>query len=346
MTQRQRRRLRRRRGSPGKKILLGIGILAAIGGIALGAAAAWVISIYDSAPALGSLKPIKKGRITQVYAADGTRIGVIHADNIRQPIPGTKIPQDLKDATVAIEDKNFYEHGGIDPEAIVRAGVKDALAGGKPVQGGSTITQQLVRNLYIADPQETIERKINEAHLANDEEAAHSKSLDPQQVPQHRALRDQQRRDGDRRRGRRGDLLLQARERALASRGGDDRRPSPGALRVQPVPQPARRARPPQRRAAGDARNRATSPRASTRTPSVPASASTRARSTAASRSPTSSTSSSSSSSTSTGSTRSRTAASRSTRRSSPACRRRRSRPSTPARSAIPVAARRPPSRR
>ena len=176
MTQRQRRRLRRRRGSPGKKILLGFGVIAAVVGIGIGAAAAWVISIYDSAPALAQLHPIKKGRITQVYAADGSRIGVIHADNIRQPVPGKKIPQDLKDATVSIEDRNFYEHGGIDPEAIVRAGVKDALAGGKPVQGGSTITQQLVRNLYITDPQETIKRKIIEAHLANDEEAAHSKS--------------------------------------------------------------------------------------------------------------------------------------------------------------------------
>ncbi len=176
MTQRQRRRLRRRRGSPGKKILLAIGILAAVVGIGVGAAAAWVISIYDSAPALASLQPIKKGRITQVYAADGSRIGVIHADNIRQPVPGEKIPQDLKDATVAIEDKNYYEHGGIDYTAIIRAGWKDALAGGKPVQGGSTITQQLVRNLYISDPQETIKRKIIEAHLANDEEAAHSKS--------------------------------------------------------------------------------------------------------------------------------------------------------------------------
>ena len=176
MTQRARRRLRRRRGSPGKKILLAFGVLAAIVGIGLGAAAAWVISIYDSAPALAQLKPIKKGTITQVYAADGSRIGVIHADNIRQPVPGDKIPQDLKDATVAIEDRNFYEHGGIDPEAIVRAGVKDVLAGGKPVQGGSTITQQLVRNLYLANPQETIERKIKEAALANEEEDVHSKS--------------------------------------------------------------------------------------------------------------------------------------------------------------------------
>src|SRR3954451_19334364 len=178
MTLRARRRLRgsHKRGSPGKKILLAFAVIFAVGAIGIGAAAAWVISVYDSAPPLSSLHPIKKGRITQVYAADGTRIGVIHADNIRQPVPGSKIPQSLKDATVAIEDRNFYEHGGIDYQAIIRAGIADLAAGGKPVQGGSTITQQLVRNLYLAKPQETIERKIKEAALANQEEDAHSKS--------------------------------------------------------------------------------------------------------------------------------------------------------------------------
>ena len=58
----------------------------------------------------------------------------------------------MKNATVAIEDRRFYSHGGIDPSAIVRAGWEDLTAGGKPVEGGSTITQQLVRNLYIAQP--------------------------------------------------------------------------------------------------------------------------------------------------------------------------------------------------
>jgi penicillin-binding protein 1A len=176
MTQRARRRHRRRpQGSPGKKILLAFGILLAVIAIGVAAAAAWVISVYDSAPSLASLKPITKGTVSKVYAADGSLLGVIHADNIRQPVSSKKIPDDLKNATVAIEDKNFYEHGGIDPAAIVRAGWEDLLAGGKPVQGGSTITQQLVRNLYIANPQDTIRRKIVEAHLANDEEDQHSK---------------------------------------------------------------------------------------------------------------------------------------------------------------------------
>jgi penicillin-binding protein 1A len=175
MTQRARRRRRRLRDSGRKKLLLALGVpltLVVIGAIA---GAVWLISIYNSAPSLASLNPITKGAVSKVYAADGSLIGVIHSDKIRQPIASSQIPQDLKDATVAIEDRRFYSHGGIDPSAIIRAGWEDLTAGGKPVEGGSTITQQLVRNLYIADPQDTLKRKIIEAHLANEEEDQHSK---------------------------------------------------------------------------------------------------------------------------------------------------------------------------
>jgi penicillin-binding protein 1A len=139
------------------------------------AGAIWVLGVYDSAPSLASLQPISKGAASKVYAADGSLIGLIHSDTIGQPIGSAEIPQDLKNATVAIEDRRFFSHGGIDPSAVIRAGWEDLVAGGKPVQGGSTLTQQLVRNLYISDPQETVKRKIIEAHLANDEEGQHSK---------------------------------------------------------------------------------------------------------------------------------------------------------------------------
>ena len=154
---------------------MAIGLPLALVGIGVVAGGIWLVSVYNSAPSLASLRPITKGAVSKVYAADGSLIGVIHSDKIRQPVASAKIPQDLKDATVAIEDRRFYSHGGIDPSAIVRAGWEDLLAGGKPVEGGSTITQQLVRNLYIADPDDTLKRKIIEAHLANDEEDQHSK---------------------------------------------------------------------------------------------------------------------------------------------------------------------------
>jgi len=175
MTQRARSRRRRLRDSGRKKLLLALGVPFVVVGIGVLGGAAWLISVYDSAPSLASLQPITKGAVSKVYAADGSLIGVIHSDTIRQPIASDKIPQDLKDATVAIEDRRFYSHGGIDPSAIIRAGWEDLTAGGKPVEGGSTITQQLVRNLYIANPQDTLKRKIIEAHLANEEEDQHSK---------------------------------------------------------------------------------------------------------------------------------------------------------------------------
>jgi penicillin-binding protein 1A len=175
MSQRARKRRRRLKSSGRKKLMLALGLPLALASIGAIAGAVWVISVYDSAPSLASLRPITKGSISKVYAADGSLLGVIHSDKIRQPITSAEVPQDLKDATVAIEDRRFYEHGGIDPSAIIRAGWEDLVAGGKAKEGGSTITQQLVRNLYIQDPQDTLKRKIIEAHLANEEEDEHSK---------------------------------------------------------------------------------------------------------------------------------------------------------------------------
>jgi len=141
--------------------------------LAVGGLAAWVISVAHGVD-INKLKPIHQGSNSTIYAADGTRLGVVQSDTIRQPVQGKVIPKILKEATVAIEDRNFYEHGGIDPEAIVRAAFED-LQAGAPVQGGSTITQQLVRNLYIQNPQEDIQRKIREAVMADQLESKHSK---------------------------------------------------------------------------------------------------------------------------------------------------------------------------
>ncbi len=174
MSARSRRRHRRtsRKKNPFLVTLFVVGAILSLGVLGGGL---WLLSVYNSAPSLASLRPITKGTISKVYAADGSLLGVIHSDKIRQPISSASIPQDLKDATVAIEDRRFYHHGGIDPSAIVRAGWEDLTAGGKPVEGGSTITQQLVRNLYIQNPQDTLKRKIIEAHLANEEEDQHTK---------------------------------------------------------------------------------------------------------------------------------------------------------------------------
>ena len=173
----RRTRLRRRKShtSKWKKVTVPLGVLLAVGVVAGSVAAGWAVDTYESAPPLSSLKPVHKGRSSAIYAADGSLIGFIQAENIRQPVPGRSMPQTLRDATVAIEDKNYFNHGALDPAGIARAAWKDLLAGGKPVQGASTITQQLVRNLYIQNPQETLKRKLIEAHLAYEMEDAHTK---------------------------------------------------------------------------------------------------------------------------------------------------------------------------
>ncbi len=89
------------------------------------------------------------------------------------PVAIERIPRSLQLATVAIEDQRFYEHGGIDTEGIIRAAVKDVEAG-EAVEGGSTITQQLVRNLCIQNPERNLERKIVEAKLAEEYAERHT----------------------------------------------------------------------------------------------------------------------------------------------------------------------------
>jgi penicillin-binding protein 1A len=153
---------------------VGLGILVAAIAIPVVGVGAWVLSVRADTPPLDQLKPVEEGSNSVVYAADGSRLGFIQSDTIRRPVPASRIPQVLEHATVAIEDEHFYEHGGIDYGAIIRAGWED-LKAGQAVQGGSTITQQLVRNLYIANPEETLERKVREATWAEEYEEKYSK---------------------------------------------------------------------------------------------------------------------------------------------------------------------------
>ena len=86
----------------------------------------------------------------------------------------------MQAATIAIEDERFYQHGGVDYEGIMRAAIKN-LEAGKTVEGGSTITQQLVRNLYIGHKR-TLQRKIREAKLAEELEQQALEELDPRRA--------------------------------------------------------------------------------------------------------------------------------------------------------------------
>jgi penicillin-binding protein 1A len=162
---RRRRQRRRRRSARRLRVVLAlvaVGALALVGAGAVGTftgAASW----SDSCD-LGSLTPASIGANSFVYAAGGAYLGAIPAERNRQPVELGEMSPWLAKSTIAIEDRRFYEHGGIDAEGIARALVEDIKAG-KVVQGGSTITQQLVRNLYISQ-ERTLERKLKEACLA------------------------------------------------------------------------------------------------------------------------------------------------------------------------------------
>jgi penicillin-binding protein 1A len=170
---RQRRR-RHHRAGPARILLLGGGAITAALLIGSIGAVVYVLNVAQSAPALSTLHPILSGGSSQVFAADGTRLGFIQSDELRSPVGWSEIPEDLKNATVAIEDQRFYKNDGIDVTGIFRAAVKD-VTHGAALQGGSTITMQLMRNLYLGGDQHTIRQKIIEAKLALDYEKHHSK---------------------------------------------------------------------------------------------------------------------------------------------------------------------------
>jgi penicillin-binding protein 1A len=119
---------------------------------------------FGSSCDLSALRPVPQANSSLVYGANGDLIGVLPAVENRTAVARDAISPWMPKATVAIEDRRFYEHGGIDPEGILRALVADVSAG-RVVQGGSTITQELVRNLYLSREQ-TLQRKVVEACLA------------------------------------------------------------------------------------------------------------------------------------------------------------------------------------
>jgi penicillin-binding protein 1A len=172
------RRLRRSRGRHRSQALLAVVVVLILVGLAGLSVVAWVASTAASAPSISSLKERDPGANTEVLAADGTRLGFISADDLSRPIKGSQMPKALKDATVAIEDERFYKHKGVDYEGIVRAAVKNFISK-KTVEGGSTLTMQLVKNLYTADRARNglagYKRKIREAKLAEELEDEHSK---------------------------------------------------------------------------------------------------------------------------------------------------------------------------
>jgi len=148
-----------------------IGIVA---GVLVGAMAGWIVAQFLHVPQVDALESFRPSTATHVYDSEGVELATWAIEQ-RVELKPEEIPEHLKQAIVAIEDAEFYEHGGVDPKAIMRAAwysLRDRKIGSRG--GASTLTQQLALNLFLKR-ERTISRKAKEALLAIDIEKRYSK---------------------------------------------------------------------------------------------------------------------------------------------------------------------------
>jgi len=134
--------------------------------LTVGIALLTLLAACSSVPNLEKLlaRAQSPAQTTFVYAADGSLITTLHAEIDREVIPLEDMPMVIRNAVIAIEDARFYKHSGVDYRSVVRAFTANAAAG-HVVEGGSTITQQLVKNVLVGS-ERTFKRKVQEAILA------------------------------------------------------------------------------------------------------------------------------------------------------------------------------------
>jgi penicillin-binding protein 1A len=155
--------------------------------IGVAATAAFGMLLYVNLP--GTFPKARQPKAAQpstVYDAAGNVIGTFRKFDLSVPMTESQVPTDLQNAVIANEDRKFWTHKGVDPEGMVRAAVADYTSG-KVKQGGSTITQQYIRGVYLNDKQ-TVSRKLNEAVLATRFERNLTKQLGSQHAAKERIL--------------------------------------------------------------------------------------------------------------------------------------------------------------
>lgn len=111
-------------------------------------------------------------RVSRVYASGGEQMAVLHDGRVSEPVPFDEIPQLVVNAVLAAEDKDFYQHEGVDFPAIAQAAIENVLF--DRLRGGSTITQQVVKKTFVGDDV-TARRKIAEAFVSAEVERRFSK---------------------------------------------------------------------------------------------------------------------------------------------------------------------------
>src|SRR2546428_6749201 len=154
-------------------ILMLVGIGSLIMATAAGVAALWAFTILPrSLPWVKALETFQPLQGTKVYDDNDELLTELHVER-RIFVPLAHIPQTLRDAVIATEDRRFYSHFGVDPIGVARA-VYQNYRRGRFVEGGSTITQQLTKVLFLT-PDKSLERKLKEAVLALELERRYSK---------------------------------------------------------------------------------------------------------------------------------------------------------------------------
>jgi penicillin-binding protein 1A len=183
-TGRERRSARQRRAHAvgRRRIIVLIAVLVAIPLITIGVLAGLfmmglhtVAAVEQTLPSLEDQGEVTLAETTQIYAADGTLLAYLHGEENRTVISGKQIPDMMRQALVSIEDERYYSHNGVDFEGFVRAFVTNIQAVGVD-EGFSTITMQLVGNLYLDRTDISLTRKWNEMVLAWQVERKYSKN--------------------------------------------------------------------------------------------------------------------------------------------------------------------------
>src|SRR5262245_49844067 len=157
----------------GRRLLMTCLVALAVVAVAGVTAALWAFEILTrSLPSVTALEKFDPSEGTKVYDDNDELITEFHVER-RLFVPLQQIPKALQDAVIATEDARFYSHYGVDPTGIARA-IYQNFRRGRIVEGGSTITQQLAKVLFLT-PDKSLERKIKEAVLALELERRYSK---------------------------------------------------------------------------------------------------------------------------------------------------------------------------
>ena len=177
MSDLRRRRLRKARQARQRRTHLVLIVAGCVAAVVVGAVLVSALAVNSVGDSLrdGELKEIRLGQNTRIYDKNGDELGIIAGVTNRTIVPGGAIPKVLKDATVAIEDKRFYDHDGVDYYRLVGAAVRD-IQTGSASQGGSTITMQLVKNVYSPSADRTVSKKLEEVYLAFQFEEKYTKN--------------------------------------------------------------------------------------------------------------------------------------------------------------------------